>query len=55
MTVDASTTARTIIDAVNLYYGYIINDQQACNVRKAILHATAKEIVADYTKVLAYL
>jgi hypothetical protein len=55
MKVDATTTTSSIIDAIALHYGYRIQTRQAQRVRNAILSATHKELVADYSKIPAYL
>ena len=55
LTVDLTTPTKTIIDAINLYYSNQIKLQQAQRVKKAILNASHKQLVADYTKVLVYI
>ena len=53
--VDAKTTSKAIVDAVNLHFGHAIQVQQAQRVRKLILNATNEQLVADYSKIPEYL
>lgn len=53
--VDAKTTSKAIVDAVNLRFGHTIKVQQAQRVWKLILNATNEQLVADYSKILEYL
>lgn len=54
MRVDATTTTSSIIDAISLHYSYRIALRQAQRVRNAVLSATHDELVADYSRVPAY-
>jgi len=55
LTVNVNTTPDTIIKAIKLHYKQLIPKQQAQRARRKILNATNKELVADYTKIPAYL
>jgi hypothetical protein len=53
--VDAKTTSKAIVDAVNLHFGHAIKVQQAQRVRKLILNVSTEQLVADYSKIPKYL
>jgi hypothetical protein len=55
LTVDPTTTTTAIIDAIRLHYGHLILQQQAQRARREILNANNEELVADYTRIPAYL
>ena len=55
LTVGPTTTSLAIIEAIKLHYRHLVPKQQAQRARRAILNATNEELVADYTRVPAYL
>ena len=55
LTVDTTTTTKSIIDAINLHHSHTIEQRQAQCVQNAILEVTNEKLVVDYTKILAYI
>jgi hypothetical protein len=45
MTVDQTTTTKSIIDAINIHYGHTIETQQARRVEKEILNTKSEKLV----------
>jgi hypothetical protein len=53
--VEAKTTSKAIVDAVQLHFQHTIAAKQAQYVQKLILNASQEHLVADYSKILKYL